>query len=89
MITIRKIDCVIYVFNLYFKIIYLSLSTSRKKKLGDQDLPGSAQFVPAKESSPTLLLLRPKNFEVLFRLMHTLGSMKTIDEEEVIKINIF
>ncbi|KAL4111819.1 hypothetical protein QTP88_015704 [Uroleucon formosanum] len=64
------------------QIIYLSLSTTRKKKLGDQDLPGSAQFVPTKESSPTLLLLRPKNFEVLFGLMHTLGSMKTIDEEE-------
>jgi len=42
--------------------------------------------VPTKESSPTLLLLRPKNFEVLFGLMHTLGSMKTIDEEEVIHL---
>lgn len=60
------------------------MSTSRKKKLGDQDLPGSTQFVPTKESSPTLLLLQPKNFEVLFGLMHTLGSMKTVDEEEVI-----
>ncbi|XP_050545386.1 ubiquitin carboxyl-terminal hydrolase 34 [Daktulosphaira vitifoliae] len=63
------------------QIIYLSLSTSRKKKFGDQDLPGSMQTIPSKESSPTLLLLRPKNFEVLFRLMHTLGSMKSFDNE--------
>lgn len=60
------------------------MSTSRKKKLGDQDLPGSTQFPPSKESLPTLLLLRPKNFEILFRLMQTLGSMKEIDEDEVI-----
>ncbi|XP_017767834.1 PREDICTED: ubiquitin carboxyl-terminal hydrolase 34 [Nicrophorus vespilloides] len=59
------------------QMVYISMGVSRNMKKRDcMDSP-SLQPSPPRESIPTLLLLRPKYFEQLFNLMHTLSSMKT------------
>lgn len=55
--------------------MYLSLSGRGTRRKDAQDHP-SLQPPPPKECLPTVLLLQPKYFEELFRLMQTLGDMK-------------
>ncbi|XP_037912392.1 ubiquitin carboxyl-terminal hydrolase puf isoform X3 [Hermetia illucens] len=57
------------------QIVYLSLSGRGTRRKDAQDHP-SLQPPPPKECLPTVLLLQPKYFEELFRLMQTLGDMK-------------
>lgn len=60
------------------QMVYVSLggrSSGRRRDPGDHP---SLQPPPPKECLPTVLLLQPKYFEQLFKLMQTLGDMKTL-----------
>ncbi|GAB0088688.1 ubiquitin carboxyl-terminal hydrolase 34 [Sergentomyia squamirostris] len=59
------------------QMVYVSLggrSSGRRREPADHP---SLQPPPPKECLPTVLLLQPKYFEQLFKLMQTLGDMKT------------
>ncbi|XP_039283222.1 ubiquitin carboxyl-terminal hydrolase 34 isoform X3 [Nilaparvata lugens] len=60
------------------QMVFISMGASRQKKRGDSSLDTPSVLPPPpREFLPTLLLLLPKNFEQLFRLMDTLSTMKT------------
>lgn len=68
------------------QIVYVSLGGRGARRKESPDHP-SLQPPPPKECLPTVLLLQPKYFEELFRLMQTLGDMK-MQENVVIVVTV-
>lgn len=60
------------------QIVFISIGMVRSfRKFRDHSEPASTLPPPPKERIPSILLLKPQNFEQLFSLMGQLGALKT------------